>query len=237
MTLRAAMRRALLLCAALLLGGCAVQTEALRRSLPADMAPRVELAGTPFFAQTDYHCGPAALATVLAASGKPVLPDLLGEQIFLPARTGTLQLEMIAGARRQGVVATRLPGTLEALLRELQAGQPVVVLLNLGLSWYPLWHYAVAIGYDLPRSEMLLRSGTTERAVLPMNTFEHTWVRAGSWAFVALPPDRWPATAEEAAVVEAAVGFERAAPPAAYSALPRPICRLRLPPQRCSALR
>ena len=214
MTLRAAMRRALLLCAALLLGGCAVQTEALRRSLPADMAPRVELAGTPFFAQTDYHCGPAALATVLAASGKPVLPDLLGEQIFLPARTGTLQLEMIAGARRQGVVATRLPGTLEALLRELQAGQPVVVLLNLGLSWYPLWHYAVAIGYDLPRSEMLLRSGTTERAVLPMNTFEHTWVRAGSWAFVALPPDRWPATAEEAAVVEAAVGFERAAPPA-----------------------
>ena len=153
-------------------------------------------------------------ATVLAASGKPVLPDLLGEQIFLPARTGTLQLEMIAGARRQGVVATRLPGTLEALLRELQAGQPVVVLLNLGLSWYPLWHYAVAIGYDLPRSEMLLRSGTTERAVLPMNTFEHTWVRAGSWAFVALPPDRWPATAEEAAVVEAAVGFERAAPPA-----------------------
>lgn len=191
-----------------------MQTEALRRSLPADMAPRVELAGTPFFAQTDYHCGPAALATVLAASGKPVLPDLLGEQIFLPARTGTLQLEMIAGARRQGVVATRLPGTLEALLR-LQAGQPVVVLLNLGLSWYPLWHYAVAIGYDLPRSEMLLRSGTTERAVLPMNTFEHAWVRAGrTWAFVALPPDRWPATAEEAAVVEAAVGFERAAPPA-----------------------
>ena len=90
MTLRAAMRRALLLCAALLLGGCAVQTEALRRSLPADMAPRVELAGTPFFAQTDYHCGPAALATVLAASGKPASPALLGEQIFLPARTSAM---------------------------------------------------------------------------------------------------------------------------------------------------
>jgi tetratricopeptide (TPR) repeat protein len=214
MTLRAALRRALLFCAALLLGGCAVQTEALRRTLPPGLAPRVELATTPFFAQTDYHCGPAALATVLASAGRPVSPELLGEQIFLPARTGTLQLEMIAGARRQGVVATRLPGTLEALLRELQAGQPVVVLLNLGLSWYPQWHYAVAIGYDLPQGELLLRSGTTERAVLAMNTFEHTWVRAGSWAFVALPPDRWPATAEEPAVVEAAVGFERAAPPA-----------------------
>ncbi|WP_341890788.1 PA2778 family cysteine peptidase [Variovorax sp. YR752] len=197
-----------------LLAGCAVQTETLRRAPPAALAPRVELAATPFFAQTEYHCGPAALATVLAAAGLAATPAALGEQIFLPARTGTLQIEMIAGARRHGAVATRLPGTLEAVLRELQAGHPVVVLQNLGLSWYPLWHYAVAIGYDLNTGDMLLRSGTTERLALPLSTFEHTWVRAGSWAFVALPPGRWPATAEEAAVVEAAVGFERAAPPA-----------------------
>jgi len=197
-----------------LLAGCAVQTETLRRAPPAGLAPRVELAATPFFAQTEYHCGPAALATVLSAAGQAASPAALGEQIFLPARTGTLQIEMIAGARRQGLVATRLPGTLEALLRELQAGAPVVVLQNLGLSWYPLWHYAVAIGYDLTSGDLLLRSGTTERLVMPLSTFEHTWVRAGSWAFVALPAGRWPATAEEAAVVEAAVGFERAAPPA-----------------------
>lgn len=197
-----------------LLAGCAVQTETLRRAPPAGLAPKVELSATPFFAQTDYHCGPAALATVLSAAGQAATPAALGEQIFLPARTGTLQIEMIAGARRQGLVATRLPGTLEAVLRELQAGQPVVVLQNLGLSWYPQWHYAVAIGYDLASGDMLLRSGTTERLAMPLSTFEHTWVRAGSWAFVALPPGRWPATAEEAAVVEAAVGYERAAPPA-----------------------
>ena len=46
-------------------------------------------------------------------------------------------------------------------------------------------------------------------------------MRAGSWAFVALPPGQWPATAEEKAVVEAAVGFERSATPthAAQAAL------------------
>ncbi len=197
-----------------LLTGCAAQTETLRRTPPPGLAERVELSATAFFAQTEYHCGPAALATVLATAGRDASPALLGEQVFLPARTGTLQIEMIAGARRHGAVATRLPGSLEALLRELQAGQPVVVLLNLGLSWYPLWHYAVAIGYDLRSGDMLLRSGTTERLAMPLSTFEHTWVRAGSWAFVALPPGRWPATAEEPAVVEAAVGFERAAPPA-----------------------
>jgi len=207
-------RAALLLGAALLLlSGCAVQTAALRRAPPPDIAPRVELAATPFFPQTEYQCGPAALATALGAAGLGADPVQLGEQVFLPARTGTLQIEMIAGARRQGAVATRLPTTLEALLRELQAGHPLVVLLNLGLSWYPLWHYAVVIGYDLGSGDMLLRSGTTERAVFPMSTFEHTWARAGSWAFVALPPGQWPATAEEAAAVDAAVGFERAAPP------------------------
>lgn len=199
---------------ALLLAGCAVQTEALRRAPPAGLAARVELTATPFVPQTEYHCGPAALATVLAGIAPDATPKLLGEQVFLPARTGTLQLEMIAGARRHGAVATRLPGTLEAVLRELQAGHAVVVLQNLGLSWYPQWHYAVAIGYDLAAGDMLLRSGTTERLALPLRTFEHTWVRAGSWAFVALPPGLWPATAEESAVVEAAVGFERTARPA-----------------------
>ena len=196
------------------LAGCAVQTRALRAAAPPGLPAAVELAQTPFFAQTAYQCGPAALATVLAASGLPASPDQLGETVFLPARTGSLQIEMIAGARRQGAVATRLPRNLEALLREVHAGHPVAVLQNLGLAWIPAWHYAVLIGYDLASGEVLLRSGTTQRQSLPMRTFEHTWTRAGSWAFVALRPGELPATADEAAVVEASVGFERAAAPA-----------------------
>ncbi|HEX6364345.1 MAG TPA: PA2778 family cysteine peptidase [Albitalea sp.] len=196
------------------LAGCAaVQTQALRARPPAGLRPAAELVATPFFPQVEYHCGPAALATVLGAAGLPADPVRLGEQVFLPARTGTLQIEMIAGARRQGAVATRLPPTLEAVLREVQAGHPVVVLQNLALSFAPRWHYAVVVGYDLAAGEMWLRSGTTKRAAISMNAFERTWQRAGSWAFVALPPGRWPVTAAEAAAVEASVGFERTAPP------------------------
>jgi len=205
---------ALFLFVLLALGGCAAQTRALREHPPADLRRAVELDATPFFPQTEYQCGPAALATALAAAGFGADPAQLAEQVFLPARTGTLQIEMIAGARRQGAVATRVPATLAALLREVQAGHPVVVLQNLGLSWYPAWHYAVLVGYDVDAGAVLLRSGSTRREVLAMRTFEHTWTRSGSWAFVALPPGQWPATAQENAVVEAAVGFERAAPPA-----------------------
>ena len=82
------------------------------------------------------------------------------------------------------------------------------------MSWAPAWHYAVLVGYDIAAGEVLLRSGKTRREVMLMRTFEHTWERSGAWGFVALPPGQWPATAPEAAAVEASVGFERVAPPA-----------------------
>ncbi|OYU92712.1 MAG: hypothetical protein CFE45_22265 [Burkholderiales bacterium PBB5] len=201
------------------LQGCAViklppQTAALGLQAPAGLPRQHELVAVPFFPQTPYLCGPAALATVLAQAGLVADVQSLGEAVFLPAREGSLQLEMIAGARRQGAVATQLPGELTALLREVAAGHPVVVLQNLGLSFAPSWHYAVLVGYDLDTAELVLRSGTTARERLSLRTFEHTWARSGHWAITALAPGQWPATASEAQAQAAAIGFERAAPPA-----------------------
>lgn len=203
--------------AALLLAGCAAlppQTAALQAHPPADLPARAERTEVPFFAQTRDHCGPAALATALADIGLPADPDRLADAVFLPSRAGSLQIEMLGGARRQGAVATRLPRELEALLREVAAGHAVVVLQNLGLDWFPRWHYAVVVGYDLAERELVLRSGETERTKLSLRTFEYTWARGGRWAITVLPPDRLPAMATEADAQEAAVGFERAAPPA-----------------------
>jgi hypothetical protein len=33
-------------------------------------------------------------------------------------------------------------------LREVAAGNPVLVLQNLSFAWAPVWHYAVVMGYD-----------------------------------------------------------------------------------------
>lgn len=200
---------------ALLASGCATQTPALLAQPPVGLPARVELADTPFFPDESHFCGPAALATALSAAGLPARPDELVGRVFLPGREGSLQIEMLAGARRSGAVATLIPGTLEALLRELAAGHPVVVLQNLGLSWAPSWHYAVAVGYDLDAGTILLRSGPMQRQALALRTFEHTWKRGGHWAFVTLPPGTLAATASEAETSAALVAFERAAPPAA----------------------
>ena len=81
---------------ALLLGGCAapLQSTQLLSAPPAALAQAVELNQVPFFPQQRYQCGPAALATVLSWSGAAVSPDALVPEIYLPARRGSLQIEL-----------------------------------------------------------------------------------------------------------------------------------------------
>ena len=205
--------------APLALTGCAsirddgaAQSRALLHSPPAGLPRLIHLQDTPFFPQEELQCGPAALATLLQAIGRPVTPAMLTPQLFVPERGGSLQIEVLAAPRRHDALAIRLPERLEALLRELAAGHPVGVMQNLGLDWAPLWHFAVLIGFDLDRGEAILRSGTTREQRLDLLTFERTWARAQRWAFVVRPPGDVPPTATAAALREACLGFERVAP-------------------------
>jgi hypothetical protein len=171
------------------------------------------LDAVPFHAQEEYQCGPAALAMVLEAGGKVVEPEVLRPQIYIPDRQGSLQVEMLAAARRNGFVAVELNPKLSDLLAEIAAGTPAVVLQNLALDWYPAWHYAVAIGYDLKEQRIVLRSGTERRLEMPLSTFERTWQRGGYWAMLALPPGRFPASVGPAEYLSAVTKFEKAGPP------------------------
>lgn len=205
--------RAVLLCAPLLavwLAGCAtLQSDSLRETKPADLATRAELNDVPFVPQETHQCGPAALAMVLRANGVQVSADDLTERVYLPGREGSLQVDMLAAARHHGQLAYPLASQLEDVLREVAAGRPVVVLQNLGLGIAPRWHYAVVIGYDLDRQEILLHSGTTARMAMPLAQFERTWARSDRWAMMAASPERLPATASEEPAVRAAVALER----------------------------
>ena len=202
-----------------LLAGCATpQVSALLARPPAALPPQAELAATPFFPQEKYQCGPAALATALVHAGAAVSPEALVPQVYLPAREGSLQAEMLAATRRHGLIAYPLAPRLEAVLLEVAAGNPVIVLQNLAFAFAPVWHYAVVVGYDRDREEIILRSGTTRRLTMTLSTFERTWARGDHWAMVALPPDRLPATAIEADHVTTAAALERVSPAAAQQA-------------------
>jgi len=175
---------------ALVVSACvsAPQT-ALLRDMQADSAKApVLLSQVPFFAQQLYQCGPAALATVLQTSGAAVTPEQLVPLVYVPARQGSFQVEMIAAARSHGRVVHILTPTLDALLTEVSAGHPVLVLQNLALSWYPRWHFAVVKGFDLQRGRIVLNSGVLENYEMSLSTFERTWARADYWGVLTLAP-------------------------------------------------
>ncbi|MGH8764668.1 MAG: PA2778 family cysteine peptidase [Burkholderiales bacterium] len=208
-----------------LLGGCVSlpQSDALRELPPAGLPQRVELTQVPFHAQDDYLCGPASLAMLFDAAGAPASVESLTPQVYLPQREGSLQAEMLGATRRSGLVAYTPPPSMEAVLREIAAGMPVVVLLNLGVGWFPIWHYAVVIGYDLERRKLILRSGRNAREEWNYRLFEYSWRDGGYWSMLALPPGRIPATAQEADFAAAVAALERAGKPgealASYRAL------------------
>lgn len=204
---------------AVMLTGCATpQVATLDERWPHDLAARVELGNVPFYPQEDYECGPAALAMVAGAAGVQVQPDALVEQVYLPGRKGSLQLEMLAASRRQGLLAYPLSPRVEAVMREVAAGHPVLVFQNLAFSFYPVWHYAVVIGFDRERNVLVLHSGRTERMEMSLFTFERTWARADYWSMVALPAGQLPATAEPETYAVAAAALERVHPRAAQAA-------------------
>ena len=192
------------------LGGCATSPQTrLLLDQPPDIPPRVELSEVPFFPQQKYHCGPAALASVMNYRGVEVLPDQLADLVYVPDLKGSLQVEIVAAARQFDLLPVKLNGRLESLLREVDAGNPVFLLQNLGLDLYPVWHYEILVGYDLDQRQMILRSGVHRRITREFALFEKTWQRAGHWALAVVATDSIPATASVEAYLEAVIGMEQ----------------------------
>lgn len=211
-----ATRWALLLLAVVVLAGCSTtpQTKALLTAAPSGIPLRKELTEVPFYPQEQYQCGPAALATALQFSGSDATPEALIPLVYVPGRQGSFQVEMLAATRRHHRLAHIIEPSLEGLFASVAAGQPVLILQNLGLDWYPRWHYAVVVGYDLERRHVLLRSGITERYVMGMKLFERTWRRAEHWGMVTLRAGELPASGSDRAYFLSAAAFETQAPPA-----------------------
>ncbi len=168
---------------------------------------------TPFHPQDRYQCGPSTLAMVLGASRVQVAPEELEPLVYLPGRKGSLQIEMLAAPRSYGRLAYRIQPELAAIVSELGAGRPVLVLHNYGLPSWPRWHYAVVIGHDPAKDQLLLRSGREHREVWSSRNFMRAWDNGGRWAMVVLPPGELPVAADRIRYLEAAAAFEKVAAP------------------------
>ncbi len=189
---------------ALVVSGCSTLPD-----LPPDLARQIRIEQVPYFAQEENQCGPASLAMVLNYRGLEVSPDELTASLYIPEKEGTLAIEIQARARQFGLLSYNLDSELNALLEEIEAGNPVIVMQNLGFTWAPQWHFAVAFGYDLKEKEILLRSGPNREYRLDLALFDRTWRRADRWALVVTPPTQLPTSASPLKAAQSANQLEQ----------------------------
>ena len=192
------------------LAGCARPQAPAPSIASQPLASSVTLAAVPFHPQAERDdCGPAALAMMLGWSGIDTDPATLAPAVYTPGRAGTLQSDIVQAVRRAGRLALPV-ASLPDLLTELDAGRPVLVLQNLGLDRWPVWHYAVAMGYDLDSATLFLHSGREARHATSFSAFERSWQPSERWALTVTLPDDLPVTASEAEALDAAHGLEQA---------------------------
>lgn len=187
----------------------APQTNQLQLEKPQDLPNQTLLTDVTFFPQEQYHCGPATLAMAMSHYGIEITPTELAKDVFTPGLKGSLQIEMKAATRKQGLLAYELTPKLVYLLAEVSVGHPVIVLQNLAIKVYPVWHYALVIGYDLNKNKIILHTGLNEYYEVSLSTFEHTWNRANNWALVILPSDQLPNDHNKKNILQAAVDLEQ----------------------------
>jgi hypothetical protein len=196
---------ACVLVTAAMLTGCAGLVSIERPSGP---LPQVELTDVPFFPQTDYQCGPAALATILSHQNVAVTADDLVPAVYVEGLRGSLQAELMGATRRHGLVPYQLEPDIDSLLAEVASGRPVLVLQNLGLRSRPVWHYAVVIGFEPENDRVILRSGEEHRRMERTRRFLRSWALADNWAFVAARPGELPVSSEPRPYIRALADAE-----------------------------
>ena len=113
--------------------GLAPQTTQLRYTLPPALHEYVELKQVPFFPQTEYQCGPAALATVLNASGVKVTPD------GAPLKQAKLEVSCVQAGKNPTVTTLTTDELVGASVAALESVVASDRRLRLACRAAPVW--------------------------------------------------------------------------------------------------
>ncbi len=176
-----ALASAVILSAALCQGCALFVTVPPLDPLPQTKVTLRQVAYTPQEGQTD--CGPACLTTLMRHCGSNLtLPDVKA-QLKQTTGGGTLVVEMIYGARKNGFRVKMYEGGINDLRRRILAGRPLILMLHpmpaiVSITGKRRAHYVVAVGYDDGEREVILHSGDTPFDTMSYRQLQLQWGRA-----------------------------------------------------------
>lgn len=205
------LRRALLIAVTIAATACASHSSSTPRHTmtPHTLEPqRFEIDDFPFVEQQSNDCAAAALSMLFTYYGLPTELSTQRARTLSPDAEGSFQFDIVSASRREGFITTELHPTLETIISEVQTGTPVLVLLDVGVSLFRSYHYALVIGYDLPNEQLLLTSGRKQREVFSFTGFNTTWSRADAWAVAITPAGTIPKTASLESYIRNAAALE-----------------------------
>lgn len=148
---------------------------------PAYLAPVTsgEVENVHFYPQLAYQCGPASLAGVLNFYGKDVTPDQIAREIFRPSIGGTVTLDMVLYVRKKGLSARWYNGSTKDIQRAVDAGVPLIVMVDVGFANISKYHYMVVIGYG-PEG-IIASTGEEQKKEIKWKQFLSRWDRTKRW--------------------------------------------------------
>lgn len=143
--------------------------------------------GVPFVRQTEYDCGPAALASVLSFRGKAADLERITASVYLPQLRGALPMDLERYAKDEGFKTSSAAGTAAALKTAIANNIPVICLLDLGFGFYRQPHFVTVIGFDDENGLFIMHDGAIPNRAMAYEAFEKKWLRAGKWMIVITP--------------------------------------------------
>jgi predicted double-glycine peptidase len=138
--------------------------------------------GVPFYPQEAYQCGPASLAGVLSFWGIRVAPGEISKDIFSRSAKGTLNIDMVLYAQKKGLYVLQYAGNMNDLKKNIDSGDPVIVLVAYGFSLYEVDHFMVVIGYY--DDGVIVNSGREQNKFIDEGDFLKIWGKANYWTLV-----------------------------------------------------
>jgi ABC-type bacteriocin/lantibiotic exporter with double-glycine peptidase domain len=158
--------------------GCTTNPQGI---VPSHLAPITsgKIENVHFYPQLAYQCGPASLAGVLNFHGIEVMPDQIAVEIFRPDIGATVTMDMVLYARKKGVSAKWYSGSGNDIRRAIDAGVPLIIMVDFGVANISKYHYMVVIGYD--PDGIIANTGKEHEKRIRWKKFLPRWDRANRW--------------------------------------------------------